>query len=87
MAAHPPQRSRRPEDFAIGFRHPVLLEFPDDIDGDMIAARNVIVEKQPVQIGLTLHLDPALLHQFAVQAPQKLLPTSTPPPGNCQPVI
>src|SRR5712672_459456 len=45
----------------------VLPELPDDIDRDMVAAGDMDIEKQPMQVGLIRQFDPSLLHQFAPQ--------------------
>ena len=44
---------------------------PHDVDRDMIAARDVVVEEDTVQHRLADKLDPSLLDQLALQRFQK----------------
>src|SRR4029077_5964109 len=54
-------------DLAVGLRQAVLPELPDNVDRDMVAAGDVAVEKQAMQVRLVGQFDLPLLHQFAPQ--------------------
>ena len=60
-------------------------ELPDHVDRDVVPAGYMAVEEQAVQLGIAGQFDPPLLRQFAPQRIAKVWPTSTPPPGRCQP--
>ena len=59
----------------------ILLEAPDDIDRDMIPARDMAVEEQPVQVRFVHKLDAALLDEFTAQRLQKRLARLDPSAG------
>jgi hypothetical protein len=55
------------DDLPIWFGLAILPEVPDDIDGNVIAPRNMAVEKNAVQRGFAAYLDSPFLHEFAIQ--------------------
>jgi hypothetical protein len=55
------------DDLQIWFGLAILPEVPDDIDSDVIAPRNVAVEKNPVQRRFAVYFDSPFFNEFALQ--------------------
>ena len=51
----------------------------------MVARATALVEKEAVQHGRAVERDARLLLELALERVEEVSPTSTPPPGKCQP--